>query len=113
MGPGQIMKNHINLNLIEIIQFCLKIYDLLTHPHLWVGIWVVGWMGGLICGSMETTWGQHEDNVETTWGQHGDHRDVETTWGQCWDHRDVETKWRQHVDIMRTVSRQHGVRSCN
>ena len=45
-------KNQINLDLIEIIQFCLKIYDLLTHPHLWVGVWVVGWMGGLICGSM-------------------------------------------------------------
>ena len=51
MGPGQIIKNQINLDLIEIIQFCLKIYDLLTHPHLWV----VGWMDGLICGSMETT----------------------------------------------------------
>ena len=82
MGPGQIIKNRINLDLIEIIQFCLKIYDLLTHPHLWVGVWVVGWMGGLICGSIETTWGQHEDNVETTWGQHRDHRDVETMWGQ-------------------------------
>ena len=45
-------KNRINLDLIEIIQFCLKIYDLLRHPHLWVGVWVVGWMGGLICGSM-------------------------------------------------------------
>ena len=55
MGPGQIIKNQINLDLIEIIQFCLKIYDLLTHPHLWVGVWVVGWMDGLICGSMETT----------------------------------------------------------
>ena len=41
-----------NLDLIEIIQFCLKIYDLLTHPYLWVGVWVVGWMVGLICGSM-------------------------------------------------------------
>ena len=38
--------------IIEIIQFCLKIYDLLRHPHLWVGVWVVGWMGGLIDGSM-------------------------------------------------------------
>ena len=127
MGPGQIIKNRINLDLIEIIQFCLKIYDLLTHPHLWVGVWVVGWMGGLICGSMETTWGQHEDNMETTWGQHGDHRDVETTCGQCgdnmgtmwgpqgcgdhmgttWrqhgDHRDVETMWGQHGDNMGTT----------
>ena len=54
MGPGQIIKNRINLDLIEIdlIQFCLKIYDLLTHSHLWVGVWVVGWMGGSICGSI-------------------------------------------------------------
>ena len=52
MGPCQIIKIQINLDLIEIILFCLKIYDLLRHPHLWVGIWVVGWMGGLICESM-------------------------------------------------------------
>ena len=32
MGSGQITKNLINLNLIEIIQICLKIYDLLRHP---------------------------------------------------------------------------------
>ena len=49
VAPGQIIKNQINLDLIEIIQFCLKIYDLLTHPHLWV---MDGWMGRLICGSM-------------------------------------------------------------
>ena len=57
MGPGQIIKNQINLDLIKIIPFCLKIYDLLRHPHLWVGVrvvggWMVGWMGGLICESM-------------------------------------------------------------
>ena len=52
MGPGQIIKNRINLDLIEIIQFCLKIYDLLKHPHLWVGGWVVGWISGLMDGSM-------------------------------------------------------------
>ena len=60
VGPGQIIKNQINLDLIEIILFCLKIYDLLRHPHLCVGIWVLGlmggwvdgWMGGLICESM-------------------------------------------------------------
>ena len=116
----------------------MKIYDLLTHPHLWVGVWVVGWMGGLICGSMETTWGQHEDNVQTTWGpqgcgdhmgtmwrQHGmwgpqgcgdhvgttwrQHEDnVETTWGQHGDHGDVQTIWGQHGDNMRTMWRQHG-----
>ena len=27
-GSGQMTKNFINLDLIEIIQFCLKIYDL-------------------------------------------------------------------------------------
>ena len=52
MGPGQIIKNRINLDLIKIIQFSLKIYDLLRHPHLWVGGWVVGWISGLIDGSM-------------------------------------------------------------
>ena len=52
VGPGQIIKNQINLDLIEIIQFCLKINDLLRHPHLCVGGWVVGWMGWFICDSM-------------------------------------------------------------
>ena len=42
--------NLINLDLIKIIQFCLKIYDLLRHPLPmggcvggWVGQWVNGW----------------------------------------------------------------------
>ena len=102
MGPGQIIKNQINLDLIEIIQFCLKIYDLLTHPHLWV-------VGGLIYESMKTTWRQHEDNVETTWdvGTTGMWRpcgdNMETTWGQCGDHGDVETTWGQHGDHMETT----------
>ena len=52
VGPGQITKNQINLDLIQIIQFCLKICDLLRHPHLWVGVWVVGWISGLMDGSM-------------------------------------------------------------
>ena len=103
MGPGQIIKNRINLDLIEIIQFCLKIYDLLTHPHLWVGVWVVGWMGGLICGSMETTWGQHGDHrdVQTTWEQHGDN--MRTMWRQHGDHRDVETTCGHCGDNMGTA----------
>ena len=46
VGLGQITKNRINLEVIEIIQFCLKICDLLTHPHLWVGGWVDGWVNG-------------------------------------------------------------------
>ena len=31
-GSCLITKNSINQNLIEIIQFCLKIYDLWRHP---------------------------------------------------------------------------------
>ena len=38
VGSGRINKNQINLELIEIIQFCLKIYDLLRHPHLRMGV---------------------------------------------------------------------------
>ena len=52
MGPCPITKNRINLALIKTIQFCLKIYDLWRHPHLWVGVWVVGWMGRLMAGVM-------------------------------------------------------------
>ena len=52
VGSGHINKNQINLELIKIIEFCLKICDLLKYPHLWVGVWVVGWMVGLIYGSM-------------------------------------------------------------
>ena len=48
MGSCEIIKNLINLNLTKIIQFCLKIYDLWRHPHLWV----VGWMSGLMSSSM-------------------------------------------------------------
>ena len=40
VGPGHITKYQINLYLTKIIQFCLKIYDLLRHPYLWVGVWV-------------------------------------------------------------------------
>ena len=42
-GVRSYYQNQINLDLIEIIQFCLKIYDLLKHPHLWVGVWVNVW----------------------------------------------------------------------
>ena len=52
VGSHHITKNLINLELIKIIQFFLKICDLLRHPNLWVGVWVVGWNGGLIDRSM-------------------------------------------------------------
>ena len=86
VGPGQIIKNRINLDLIEIIQFCLKIYDLLTHPDLWVDGWVNMWVNG---DNMRTMCRQHGDNMGTTgmWKPHGDN--VETTW-------DVGTTWTQH-----------------
>ena len=53
MGPGQIIKNQINLDLIKIIPFCLKIYDFLRHPtygwvYGWVNRWVSGWGSGQI-----------------------------------------------------------------
>ena len=46
VGSGHITKYQINLDLIEIIQFSLKIYDLLRHPHLWMGVWINGWVNG-------------------------------------------------------------------
>ena len=47
-GSGEITNYLINLDIIEIIQFCLEIFDLWRHLHLWVGVWVVGWMGGSV-----------------------------------------------------------------
>ena len=47
---GEITINLINLDIIEIIQFCLKIYDLKRHPHPWVGMWVVRWVSGSMGG---------------------------------------------------------------
>ena len=46
VGSGHVTKYQINLDVIEIIQFCLKIYDLLRHPHLWVGVWINGRVNG-------------------------------------------------------------------
>ena len=46
VGSYQITKYQINLDLIKIIQFCLKIYDLWRHPHLWVALWVDRWVSG-------------------------------------------------------------------
>ena len=47
---GEITNYLINLEIIEIIQFCLKIYDLWRHLHLWVGVWVDGWFSGSMGG---------------------------------------------------------------
>ena len=42
VGSGQ-MTYLIKLELINIIWFCLKIYNLLRHPYLWVDGWVKRW----------------------------------------------------------------------
>ena len=62
VGSGHIIKNQINLELIEIIQFSLKICDLLRHPHLWMGVWVVGWISGSMDGSMGGSMGGTRSN---------------------------------------------------
>ena len=62
-------------------------------------------------GDVETTWGQHEDNVETTWAQCGDHGDVEDHVGTnvattgMWRPRgdNMETTWGQHEDNVETT----------
>ena len=43
VGSGHITKYRINLDLIKIIKFCLKIYNLSRHPYLWVDGWINGW----------------------------------------------------------------------
>ena len=49
VGSCQISKSQIFCYLIEKIEFCLKIFDLWKHPHIWVSLWVdycVGqWVG--------------------------------------------------------------------
>ena len=45
VGSRQMTNNLINLDLIEMIQFCLKIYDLYRYPHPWVGGSVGQWVG--------------------------------------------------------------------
>ena len=45
VGSYQITKNWINLDIIEIIQFCLKIYDLWRHSTYG---WMYGWFGGWV-----------------------------------------------------------------
>ena len=49
---SEIIKIIIKFYLIEIIRFCLKIYDLWTHSHLWIGVWVGGWVDGWVSGSV-------------------------------------------------------------
>ena len=50
MGSGHIAKYRINQDLIDIIQFCLKIYDLKETAPAWMGVWVVWWVSGSMGG---------------------------------------------------------------
>ena len=53
MGSDQMTNNLINLDLIKIIQFCLKIYDLKETPPPMGGcmaICVDGWFSGSMGG---------------------------------------------------------------
>ena len=47
---GEITNNLINLDIIEIIQYCLKINNLLRHLHLWLDVWVDGWVNMCVNG---------------------------------------------------------------
>ena len=44
----QITKYEINNHNIKIIQFCFNIYHLQRYSNIFVGVWVVGCMGGLM-----------------------------------------------------------------
>ena len=47
VGLGQMTNNCISLDLIKIIEFCLKIYDLWDIPPP-MGGWLGGSMGGIM-----------------------------------------------------------------
>ena len=49
-GTPGISQNSIALELIEIFQFRLKIWNLWRLPHPWVGVWFGGLVGGLMGG---------------------------------------------------------------
>ena len=42
----QITKNVISLELIDVIYFCLKIYEVWRLHYLWVDVSVAGWVDG-------------------------------------------------------------------
>ena len=56
VGSGQNTKNLKNIDWIEIIQFCLNIYDLYTHPHPHSHPWVGGWVGQWVNGWDQVKW---------------------------------------------------------
>ena len=53
-GTPGISQNSIALELIEIFQFLLKIWNLWRLPHPWVGVWFGGWVGWWV-GSAQIT----------------------------------------------------------
>ena len=58
LGSGQITKNLINLDLIEIIQFFLRIYDFLRHPQP-----MGGCVGGYLCQGVKGGSGEIINNL--------------------------------------------------
>ena len=56
--------NRIIFELIEIIWFCLKIYDLWRLPNQWVDVWLSRWMGGVMSNHYN---GIHLDLMEINW----------------------------------------------
>ena len=53
-GTPGISQNSIALELIEIFQFCLKIWNLWRLPHPWVGVWFGGWVGWWVGSGQKT-----------------------------------------------------------
>ena len=49
-GSGEITNYLINLDIMEIIHYFLKIYNLLRHPHIWLHVWVDGWVNMWVNG---------------------------------------------------------------
>ena len=47
-GGPRISKNSIRFELIKTFQFFLKIWNLWRLPNLRLGVWVFGWMGGVM-----------------------------------------------------------------
>ena len=59
-GTPRINQNSIALELIEIFQFRLKIWNLWRLPHPWVGVWFSGWVGGWVGGLMGGVRSKHK-----------------------------------------------------
>ena len=64
VGSGQMTKNLINLDLINIIQLWLNIYDLWRHPTY---MWVVGWICGVRSNHERLCYVHNTDTFNAMW----------------------------------------------